>query len=287
MWTKAYPDGCKLCSRTDRPHYGQGICTGCIYAARKNGIYQPRKNWKKIRIKDGVQEHRCIVCEKWKITDEFYPLKSLSGRTGRCKECKREADQKRYWNNPEAERKRAKIRYDKLFSREATVEFMQKELKRRKVDSYNAAKPMVPFELVSPWLNLLLEESRDQTTDGKVAQMRVAEWVGISARRVWGILNPKEGYQTSYDTAEKIALRAGTMQELNEFLELPGIEGWSKQGARYCDRCGTWERPHVAKNLCGRCYSSFSRYRTAGKEMPAFAKIDCDMQKFWKKKRNA
>lgn len=118
--------------------------------------------------------------------------------------------------------------------------------RRSPADPWRRNRPVVSLELVRGWLD------RAFTLHGE-SWSAVSLATGVAERTLYRVrLNDQQG--VAVDVAEAVASSIGAMEEFREAVQ-PGVEGWGPD-SRYCQRCGRYDLPHHAKNLCRRCYQT-------------------------------
>lgn len=81
-----------------------------------------------------------------------------------------------------------------------------------------------------------------------------AEACGFSSRRLFDIRKRHPRF-VELTTIERILLACEEYNDLDLFMPVPGKDGWSKMGHRFCDDCGDYDRQHHANGLCSLCYT--------------------------------
>lgn len=220
------------------------------------------------RRRDGVTEFRCTRCEEWKPESDFArpPTSKRGEHYSRCNECRNAERRERYRADPE----RYRIKERARGKSQTAMLVAANEADRRLKDRLNKSRgKRVPNRLIRPWIDRLLAEA-DGTMEG------VAMLVGVPSRRIWNIRTDGDSTVSTFDTAEKVARALGqeAEDELWEEVGEPGYDGWGvdrqrRPIARFCGRCGSWERPHYAKGFCRRCYRAVTRAHKLGLPLAA------------------
>lgn len=256
-WARNY-DACIDCGTTEKKHNGRGRCPACYNRWYKTDAYEKVTFNVQLRRRDGVMEYRCPRCRVWRTRDHYRGKKHRSQPLvpTPCIQCRREIyrENKEKWNVKRREWQQQRLLLDQEGRRLDKVESKSDRWAR------NGRRDKVRSEMLVPVIEAIVRT----LPDGENTLAHVAFAVGVDESLIRRVVAGQRSSVT-LDTAELLCIRAGV--SINELVGEPGKEGWGPRDERFCQRCGTSNRPHHGRGMCRRCYHSVYQFERRGAEV--------------------